>query len=93
MFELSEAGKLSMSSLFRQIIQQNPPLAILNMDRFSDNNDRENIGEIVLEALLSYNINTITDLNFNDNSSWFNHPDTKEERSGNVTLLADLIIM
>ena len=41
---------------------------------------------------MSSNINTITDLNLRANESWFKHPDTKEERSDNVALLADLII-
>ena len=40
----------------------------------------ENMGELVLEALLSANIDTITDLNLSGNSSWFENPDTEEER-------------
>ena len=51
------------------------------MEIFSADKDRvENIGELVLEALLSSNIDTITDLNIGVNESWFKHPDTKEER-------------
>ena len=49
------------------------------------------MGEIVLETLLASNIETITDLNLRGNLSWFNHPITKEERTSNVNLLADLI--
>ena len=49
------------------------------------------MGELVLEALLSSNIDTITDLNLGYNKSWFEHPDTKEERQGNVDLLLELI--
>ena len=45
----------------------------------------------MLESLLSSNIVSITDLNLDDNMSWFNHPDTEEERSGNVNLLVELI--
>ena len=76
---LSETGRLSMLSLFRQIIQQNPQLDVLNMAAFSDDcNDSENIGEIVLETLLSSNIESISDLNLRENESWFKHPKTKE---------------
>ena len=81
-----------MASLFRQIIQQNPPIKVLNMGAFSSGEDRENIGEIILEALMSSNFNTITNLNLFENRSWFKHPDTSEERSGNLALVADLII-
>ena len=31
----------------------------------------QNFGELVLEALLSSNINSITDLSFGRNKSWF----------------------
>ena len=57
----------------------------MNLDRV------ENIGELVLETLLSSSIDSITNLSFRTNSSWFNHPDTNEERSNNVDLLAELI--
>ena len=64
MYELSEAGRLSMVSLFRQIIQNSPPIQVLNLQKFSHDRDRNaNIGELVLEAILSSNINSITDLN------------------------------
>ena len=83
-----------MVSLFRQIIQNNPPLHVLNMDRFSGNKDRGdlNIGELVIELLLSSNIEFITDLSIYDNLSWwFKGSRMKEERSSNVDLLAELI--
>ena len=51
----------------------------------------ENISEIILEAILSSNIQSITDLNINENPSWFKHPDTQEDRSGSVDLLVELI--
>ena len=77
MRNLKEAGRLSMVSLFRLIIQQNPPIEVLNMLRFSHNKDRdENIGEIVLETLLNSNIESITDLNLGGNYSWFWDPNT-----------------
>ena len=62
------------------------------MNEFSADKDREvNIGELVLEILLSSNVNTITDLDLSGNSSWSKHPDTGNERSSNVDLLAELI--
>ena len=68
-----------MATLMRQIIQSNPPIVDLNMNMFSkdsDNNDK--IGELVLESLLNSSIDTITDLNFGWNLSWFK-PCTKEQ--------------
>ena len=63
-----------MLSLLRQIVQSNPPIEILDMNRFSWDKDRdENIGELVLETLLNSNIKSITDLNFSYNNSWFNN--------------------
>ena len=92
MHYLSEAGRLSIVSLFRQIFQHNPPIQVLNMKKFSADKDRgENIGELVLETLLSSNVDTITDLDLSGNSSWFKHPETGDERSSNVDLLAELI--
>ena len=62
------------------------------MYSFSRDSDRdENIGELVLETLLTSNIDSITKLNLSTNYSWFRHPVTKEERLGNVDLLAELI--
>ena len=39
----------------------------------------EEIGELVLEALLSSNITSITDLNLGCNESWFAHPELEDE--------------
>ena len=62
------------------------------MRYFSYAYDREqNIGELVLESLLSSNIVSITDLDLGYNKSWFKHPETYEERSGNIDLLVELI--
>ena len=36
-----------------------------------DKDSDENIGELVLDTLLSSNIDTITDLNLGGNESWF----------------------
>ena len=67
-----------MVSLLRQIMQSSPQIEILKMNNFSADLDREeNIGEIVLETLLSSNIESITDLDLSHNASWFHHPDTK----------------
>ena len=49
------------------------------------------MGELVLESLLSSDIDSITDLNLRFNASWFKHSNTQEERSNNVDLLAELI--
>ena len=72
MYELSETGRLSMVNLLRQIVQCNPQITVLNMSYFSDDKDElNNIGELVLEILMSSSINSITYLNFFDNKSWF----------------------
>ena len=77
MTRLSEVNRLSMVKLFRQIIQQSPPIQVLNMASFSDDADsEENLGELVLEALLNTNINSITTLNLSSNISWFKQPET-----------------
>ena len=92
MDELTEAGRLSMVSLLRQIVQSNPPIQVLNMNNFSYGSDRdENMGELVLEALLNSNIQSITDLDLSYNRSWFENPVTQEERTGSVELLAEII--
>ena len=81
-----------MVNLLRQIVQSNPPIKNLDMYGFSENRDRnKNIGELVLEILLNSSIDTITVLDFCSNMSWFLHPGTGEERSGNVLLLVELI--
>ena len=62
------------------------------MNFFSyDKDSDENIGELVLDTLLSSNIDTITDLNLGGNESWFWNLATKQERLENVDLLAALI--
>ena len=92
MYNLSETGRLSLVSLFRQITQNNPPIQLLNMNDFSSDRDSNmNMGEFVLEALLGSNIQSITDLNLYGNSSWFKNPETQEEKSGSVDLLVELI--
>ena len=81
-----------MVSLFRQILQNNPPIQVLNMREFSADKDRDvNIGELVLEILLSSNVHTITDLDLSGNSSWSKHPETGYDRSSNVDLLMELM--
>ena len=88
MSNLSEEGRLSMLNLFRRILHNNPPIKVLNMDYFSMNKDKDtSIGELVLESLLSSNIESITDLNLSFNKSWFKNFDTIEESSSNVDLL------
>ena len=77
MSDLSNTGRLSMIHLLRQILQHNPSIKVLSMSRFSRDRDvDENIGEIVLETLLSSGINSITDLDLRVNRSWFRHPET-----------------
>ena len=62
------------------------------MNGFSYNEiENQNIGELVFETLLNTNVESIIDLNLGGNYSWFGHPYTKEERSGNIDLLAELI--
>ena len=61
-----------MVNLLRQIVQRNPPITNLIMERFSDASDHnENIGELVLENLLNSNIDKITNLDLSYNKSWF----------------------
>ena len=43
-----------------------------------------NIGEVILEALLTSSIDLIVDLNLGHNKSWFKHPE-------NANLLAEVI--
>ena len=81
MHQLDEEDRMEMVNLFRQIIQNSPPIQVLNMNNFSESFDKqENVGENVQEALLSSNIDTITDLNLSSNGTWFQHPDTGKER-------------
>ena len=44
------------------------------------------MGELILEALLSSNIESITELNLSSNDSWF-----MKGRQGNIDLLTELI--
>ena len=68
MYQLTEAGRLSMVSLFRQIIQSNPTIQVFDMNTFSGNSDRDqNMGELVLDTLLNSNIKSITDLDLSSN--------------------------
>ena len=46
------------------------------MFEFSGHEDRENTGELVFETLLSSNNDSLIDIGFDTNSSWFCHPDT-----------------
>ena len=72
MFSLSKAGRMQLCGLFRQIIQQNPPLEVLSFEGHIKNNDRnEDIGEFILETILSSTIKSIKDLDLSGNSSWF----------------------
>ena len=93
MYNLTDAGILSMVTLLRQIFERNPPIIDLNMNSFYSRNEdtNEKIGEPVLEILLNSSIDTITVLNFYGNSYWFKHPRISEENSGNVDLLVELI--
>ena len=58
------------------------------MFRFSSYRDeKENIGELVLEILLNSSIDTMINLDLSSNDSWF----TGEERSVNEDLLVELL--
>ena len=57
MFLLSEESRISLASLFRDIIQNNPPITHLNLHEFSHDKDQNgSSGEIILEALLNTSI-------------------------------------
>ena len=80
-FYLTEVDRMQIVSLFRQIVSRNPPLKVLNMGSFSIDGDKEeNVCEHIFEALLSSDIDSITDLNLSINESWYMHPETKEDR-------------
>ena len=54
---------MSLVGLFRQIINNKPPLEVLSMHGFSDNEDKEeNNGELILESLLASRIDSIKEL-------------------------------
>ena len=60
MYELTEEARISMAGLIREIVQQNPPLTHLDLNKFSSDKDiDQNAGEVILEALLDSSINTI----------------------------------
>ena len=72
MFKLSKAGRIQLGGLFRQIIQNNPPLEYLDFSKYSDKEDKtENIGEFILETILNSRISSIKHLDLSLNSSWF----------------------
>ena len=57
MSDLTEEGRMQFCRLFRQIIQQNPPLDTLNFDKFSEGKDIEkDVGEFILETILNSRI-------------------------------------
>ena len=77
-----------MSSLFASILND----LVSKLNGLSEDRDvNENIGELVLESLLSSDINSITELRLGSNKSWFRHPVTKERKSGNIVLLEGLL--
>ena len=58
------------------------------MYRLSYNREKDqNIGELVFEILLNSRVESITDLNFGNNTSWF----MGEEKSGNIDLMTEFI--
>ena len=62
------------------------------MNQFSEYNDfNENIGELILETLLSSRIDSITDLSLSSNRSWFWDPKNDEERFSNKEMLLEVI--
>ena len=84
---------MSVASLIRDIIQNNPPLAYLNLNCFSsyDSDGNVSAGEIILEALLNSSICTIQHLDLSNNSSWFRNDSTGEERKGVDDMLVEVI--
>ena len=79
---------MNVAGLFREIIQNNPPLTHLNLKEFSYDGSG-NAGEIILEALHSSSISTIQNLNLGLNKSWFKNGVTARE--GAVEMLAEFI--
>ena len=81
---------MSIVNLLRQIVQCNPQITVLSMSEFSrDKDGLNNIGQLVLEIILSSSIDSITDLNLSHNVSWFAQNQTYG--LGNVDLLIELI--
>ena len=86
--DMTEEKLISVAGLFHQIIKNNPPLTSLSMFYFSAYQDlNENMGGIILDALLSSSIGSLSTLNFRNNRSWFEHPATGEERKDNLSKL------
>ena len=57
MVNSSEAVRMQLGDLFRQIIQQNPPLEVLSLEEYSEKKDKnENIGQFMLETILGTRI-------------------------------------
>ena len=51
---LEEDARMDLAGLFRDIMQNNPPLAHLNFERFSKPEEYNgNSGKIIMEALLN----------------------------------------
>ena len=93
MVDLSEEGLMLMVSILRQIILKNPPILVLNMEKFNSKMDyTHEICKLVLESLLSSNINTITDLNFSKNQFWFWNLEKTLGGSEDFKLLLELIL-
>ena len=62
------------------------------MKNYSSNVDKDqNIGELIFETLLNYRVDTIVELNLSINQSWFMHPGTHEERTGNIDHFTEFI--
>ena len=73
------------------VIQNIPPLAHLNLENFSlDQDGVESVGEILLESLLNSSICTIQHFNIGGNSSWFKK-NAREDREGAVEKLMEVI--
>ena len=81
---------MSVACLFRDIIQNNPPLTHLDLYLFSSGNDRnDSAGEVILKALSNSSICSIQDLNLGYNSSWFNRGGA--DREGAIEMLTEII--
>ena len=56
------------------------------MHSFSSWSDSEqSIGELILETLLNFTVDSLIELNLGENKSWF------KQRSANIALLSELI--
>ena len=69
---LEEEARMDLASLFRDIMQNSPPLTHLNFERFSKPEEYNGItGQIIMEAILNSSICSLQHINFNCNKSWF----------------------